>query len=212
MTLAQPLFTQLPRETVRKGVLRQWLGTLPSMRRRAYQTDLSDAEWSHMEPLIPAPKAPGRPRVHTLRVRSLTPSSTSSKVAVPGAYCRTTSLLGKPSTITSGDGASTVPGRGCTPPCASGCGSVWAEILGPAPASSTAQSVKSTGVVGGEQRGYDGGKKVKGRKRHLLVEIRRVWYSKPRCTPQASWIGRGSRYYCGGQMWSSPVLSTFGWR
>jgi putative transposase len=32
------------------------------------------------------------------------------------------------------------------------------------------QSVKSTGV-GGEQRGYDGGKKVKGRKRHLLVDF-----------------------------------------
>ncbi len=31
------------------------------------------------------------------------------------------------------------------------------------------QSVKSTGV-GGEQQGYDGGKKVKGRKRHLLVD------------------------------------------
>jgi putative transposase len=31
------------------------------------------------------------------------------------------------------------------------------------------QSVKSTGV-GGEQRGYDGGRKVKGRKRHLLVD------------------------------------------
>ena len=30
------------------------------------------------------------------------------------------------------------------------------------------QSVKTTGV--GEQRGYDGGKKVKGRKRHLLVD------------------------------------------
>jgi putative transposase len=30
------------------------------------------------------------------------------------------------------------------------------------------QSVKTTGV-GGEQRGYDGAKKVKGRKRHLLV-------------------------------------------
>ena len=30
------------------------------------------------------------------------------------------------------------------------------------------QSVKST-AVGGEDRGYDGGKKVKGRKRHLLV-------------------------------------------
>jgi transposase len=31
------------------------------------------------------------------------------------------------------------------------------------------QSVKST-AVGGEHRGYDGGKKVKGRKRHLLVD------------------------------------------
>jgi putative transposase len=31
------------------------------------------------------------------------------------------------------------------------------------------QSVKST-AVGGEERGFDGGKKVKGRKRHLLVD------------------------------------------
>ena len=31
------------------------------------------------------------------------------------------------------------------------------------------QSLKTTGV-GGEQRGYDGGKKVKGRERHLLVD------------------------------------------
>ena len=31
------------------------------------------------------------------------------------------------------------------------------------------QSVKTTGV-GGEERGYDGGKKIKGRKRHLLVD------------------------------------------
>jgi putative transposase len=31
------------------------------------------------------------------------------------------------------------------------------------------QSVKTTGV-GGEQRGFDGGKKVRGRKRHILVD------------------------------------------
>jgi putative transposase len=31
------------------------------------------------------------------------------------------------------------------------------------------QSLKST-AVGGEQRAYDGGKKVKGRKRHILVD------------------------------------------
>jgi transposase len=44
----------LPSETVRKGLLRERLGRVPSMR-KAYQTDLS------------ASKAPGRPRVHTLR-------------------------------------------------------------------------------------------------------------------------------------------------
>jgi putative transposase len=32
------------------------------------------------------------------------------------------------------------------------------------------QSVKTTGVVGGEQRGFDPAKKVDGRKRHLLVD------------------------------------------
>src|SRR4028118_1484651 len=31
------------------------------------------------------------------------------------------------------------------------------------------QSAKTTGV-GGEQRGFDGGKKVRGRKRHILVD------------------------------------------
>jgi len=35
--------------------------------RRAYQTDLSDAEWSYIKPHLPTPKDPGRPRVHTLR-------------------------------------------------------------------------------------------------------------------------------------------------
>ena len=46
--------------------MRGWLGKVPSMR-RAYQTDLSDAEWSYIEPHLPTPKAPGRPRVHPLR-------------------------------------------------------------------------------------------------------------------------------------------------
>jgi transposase len=35
--------------------------------RKAYQSDLSDAEWSYIEPHVPGLKAPGRPRVHTLR-------------------------------------------------------------------------------------------------------------------------------------------------
>jgi putative transposase len=35
--------------------------------RKTYQTDLSDEEWSYIEPHLPAPKAPGRPRLHPLR-------------------------------------------------------------------------------------------------------------------------------------------------
>ena len=52
------------------------------------------------------------------------------------------------------------------------------------------QTTKSTGV-GGEQRGYyDGNKKVRGRKRHLLVDTLRAWCSKP-CRTQREGTGPG---------------------
>jgi putative transposase len=35
--------------------------------RKAYQTDLSDAEWVCLEPHLPAPKASGRPRLYSPR-------------------------------------------------------------------------------------------------------------------------------------------------
>ncbi len=35
--------------------------------RRAYQSDLSDEEWDVIEPHLPVPPAPGRPRLHPLR-------------------------------------------------------------------------------------------------------------------------------------------------
>ncbi len=35
--------------------------------RRAYQTDLSDAEWSCLEPHLPIPRATGRPPIHNRR-------------------------------------------------------------------------------------------------------------------------------------------------
>jgi hypothetical protein len=45
----------------------------------------------------------------------------SGVVAVPGACCRTSFRLGRPSTTTSEFGASMVPGRGCTLRCAIVC-------------------------------------------------------------------------------------------
>jgi Putative transposase of IS4/5 family (DUF4096) len=35
--------------------------------RRSYDSDLTDAEWSRLEPLVPAPKHGGRPAKHTRR-------------------------------------------------------------------------------------------------------------------------------------------------
>ena len=35
--------------------------------RKACQSDLSDAEWSYIEPYLPSPEVSGRPRVHPLR-------------------------------------------------------------------------------------------------------------------------------------------------
>src|SRR5215204_396538 len=38
-----------------------------SSMRKAYPTDLSDAEWTRLQSYLPTPKAQGRPRTHSLR-------------------------------------------------------------------------------------------------------------------------------------------------
>jgi Putative transposase of IS4/5 family (DUF4096) len=103
--------------------------------RRAYQTDLSDAEGSYVKPHIPAPKAPGRPRVHPLReildaIFYIVRSGCAWRLLPHDSY-----LPGKPFTISSGFDVSTVPGKGCTQPCANECASAWAGILSRARAS-----------------------------------------------------------------------------
>ena len=85
--------------------------------RKAYQSDLSDAEWSCLECYLPAPKANGRPRIYPLReildaIFYIVPSGCAWRLLPHDLEHR-----GRRSTTTSASGAWTAPGRGCTQPC-----------------------------------------------------------------------------------------------
>jgi hypothetical protein len=67
----------------------------PTTPRKTYYTDLSDSEWARIEPHLPVPNAPGRPRLYPLCKVLNALSSTLSVVAVPGGFCLTTSRPGR---------------------------------------------------------------------------------------------------------------------
>lgn len=134
---------------------------------RVYPTDLTDEQWTILEPLLPPAQRGGRPRTVSLRL------VLNTIFYLNKAGCQWAMLpkdLAKRSTAHDYLMAWTANGT-------------WQNLMDalrrqvrvaaghePEPAKAAIDSQTVKGSEAGGPRGYDGGKKINGRKRHLIVD------------------------------------------